>query len=156
MTQVEPPVPNEEQLQLQKQQLELAKERFEFERTRQEWEYEQRVKALEIEQKQAQVLSEQKLKELELSEKIANLELHTKEAHTRYRGYIAAGVLKSVTSTMMIGAGVYFTSIGNDLSPYILGTGATGIGIEASRLLKTEDKKSSEKEAQNRDEPTEK
>jgi hypothetical protein len=135
---------NEEQIRIQKQLLELAKEEFELKKQKEEWEYEQKIKDLDLEQKQVQFYSEQKHRRF-------SLENQEKEKSAKLKGYIAAGVLKGTTSVVMICAGVYFTSVGNNIGPFIMGTGATGVGIETTKILKSGGKEDDGKEAQARE-----
>jgi len=43
---------------------------------------------------------------------------------------------KNVVSLILLGSGIWFTYSGENLGPYIMGAGATGIGIEASNLMR--------------------
>jgi hypothetical protein len=143
---------NEEQIQIQKQRLELAKEEFELEKQKKEWEYEQKIKDLDLEQKQVQFYSEQQHREFTLKKDKLNLENQVKETSAKLKGYIAAGLLKSITSVLMICAGIYFTSIGNNIGPFIMGTGATGVGIETTKILKGGGKENEMKETRGKEE----
>lgn len=123
----------EEQFNLEKRKLELEKERFELEKEKAEFRQREDLNRIEL-----------KLKELEIAARSNELTHKNELSKINRRSDSIQRHYKNVVSLILLGSGIWFTYSGENLGPYIMGAGATGIGIEASNLMRNGNTSSSQ------------
>jgi len=115
----------EEQFNLERRKLELEKEKFELEKERAEFRQKEELGRIEL-----------KLKELEITAKSNELTHKNELSKINSRSDSIQRHYKNFVSLILLGSGIWFTYSGENFGPYIMGVGATGIGIEASNLMR--------------------
>ena len=124
----------EEQLNLEKRKLELEKERFELEKEKAEFRQKEELSKIEL-----------KLKELEIAARSNELTHKSELSRIVRQNDSVQRNYKNIVSLILLCSGIFFTYHGENLGPYIMGAGATGIGIEASSLMRSENIGNSQK-----------
>jgi hypothetical protein len=97
-------------------------------------------KKFELEKERATFFDEQKRRGLELEKLKVEIASQSKNSSTERNSYITLYILKSFTSLILLIAGIWFTYVGNNLGPYMMGTAATTAGLDGAKLLKVGDK----------------
>jgi hypothetical protein len=125
-------------IEIERKRLELEKEKFLFEQEKAKAEIE--LKRIKNEAEIESTRSIMQLEDLRDDQGIARREQIESKKYQRQQSNHSYW-FKMVVSTVMISSGIWLISKGDNLGPYLLGTGAGGAGIQSASELMQRQKK---------------
>jgi len=151
--------PQQDNPELELKKIEIEQKRLELERARFLLEQEKAKAEIELKRERNELDLESsrsliQLNDLRDSQEISRRDQIESRRHQRQQGNRSYWFKMSV-STVLIGSGIWLISRGDNLGPYLLGTGAGGAGIQSSSELlqrrKKEDLESSVSDSDNKE-----